>query len=395
MNAVKYPIWVDGKLSDELPVLRARGEGQELEYIEGFPGNARDLGKEIAAFASTNTGLILLGVSDSGELIGLSNLDALEARDVFIRRLEGVCRGIVKPAITPSVTFGLENDKIILAIRVPKGTQPVYYCGNVPYIRHLTESRPAEPHEVIELVRKALGTTIESQAKPENVEYYSELAARLRDIIVFGKEVYERNLNPWIDHLMAVYGNSASELRRLAASDISTAIGMRESLYELAKACDKVAHYIHVMGRESWNAYVALVQKATQASLELKATYIDTVPISAESLRIVKQRFIEDCQKLQEINARAKETIYEGRVNELLQEVGNIGLEITQLSYHGLDRIAKDTRERLQNVAHGIHLVETERTTLGMGFVERVLEKIGGLVAELLEIKEAMSETET
>jgi ATP-dependent DNA helicase RecG len=268
MNAAKYPLWVDGKLSDELPVLTAKGEGQELEYIEGFPQEVRELAKEIAAFASTNTGLILLGISNSGGMIGLSDMNSAEARDKLIRRVEGVCRGTVKPAITPSVTFGLENDKIVLAIRVPKGTQPIYYVNNVPYIRHLTESRPAEPHEVIELIRKALGATIESQAKPEDIKYYSELAALLRDIIVFGEEVNERNLNPWIDHLMAIYGNSAFELRRLVASDISTAIDIRDKLCELANTCDEVAHYIHVMGRESWNAYVALVQKAVETSLE-------------------------------------------------------------------------------------------------------------------------------
>ena len=54
-----------------MPVLRARRESQELEYKSEFPSNTRDLGKEIAAFASSNTGTILIGVDDAGELIGL------------------------------------------------------------------------------------------------------------------------------------------------------------------------------------------------------------------------------------------------------------------------------------------------------------------------------------
>ena len=87
------PDWADERLSRDLPVLRSRGEGQELEYMEAFPTNTRELAKEIAAFASTNTGTILIGVSDSGDLIGLPSCETPEGRDETIRRLEGVSRG--------------------------------------------------------------------------------------------------------------------------------------------------------------------------------------------------------------------------------------------------------------------------------------------------------------
>ena len=49
---MQMPQWADERLSADLPVLRARGESQELEYIESFPQNVRELGKEIAAFAT-------------------------------------------------------------------------------------------------------------------------------------------------------------------------------------------------------------------------------------------------------------------------------------------------------------------------------------------------------
>jgi hypothetical protein len=51
---VETPPWADEQLSKDLPHLRARGENQDLEYMESFPQNMRDLGKEIAAFATSN-----------------------------------------------------------------------------------------------------------------------------------------------------------------------------------------------------------------------------------------------------------------------------------------------------------------------------------------------------
>ncbi len=64
------PDWADTRLSGELAILRSRGEGQNLEFKREFPKQATDLAKEIAAFATSNQGTILLGVSDSGDLVG-------------------------------------------------------------------------------------------------------------------------------------------------------------------------------------------------------------------------------------------------------------------------------------------------------------------------------------
>jgi ATP-dependent DNA helicase RecG len=148
-EAVPIPDWADDKLSNDLPGLRAQGEGQEIEYMEIFPQQVRELGKEIAAFASTNPGTIILGVSDEGDLVGLFDTGTLEQRDEVLRRIEGICRGTLKPAITPTVKWGVERNLNVLFIQVPKGTEPVYYSNNIPYVRHLSESRPAEPHEVV------------------------------------------------------------------------------------------------------------------------------------------------------------------------------------------------------------------------------------------------------
>jgi len=86
---MKIPEWADETLSRDLPILCSRGESQDLEYKQEFPKNARDLGKEIAAFATSNTGTIIIGVSDFGELVGLPSCHSLEERDQILQRLGG------------------------------------------------------------------------------------------------------------------------------------------------------------------------------------------------------------------------------------------------------------------------------------------------------------------
>ena len=75
-RTMNQPAWVDESLSTALPILRSRGEGQATEYISKFPDQARELGKEIAAFSTSNDGIILIGVGDDGDIVGVPDLHA-------------------------------------------------------------------------------------------------------------------------------------------------------------------------------------------------------------------------------------------------------------------------------------------------------------------------------
>lgn len=146
------PEWADKTMSERLPQLRAQGEGQTLEFKRELEEGTDQLKKEIAAFATSNPGLILIGVGDDGALVGLTGMETPDARDELRRKVEGRARA-VKPAVTPSITFAVEQGKVVLAIEVTGCTQPVYYSNNIPYVRHVTQVHSAEPHEVIDQVK--------------------------------------------------------------------------------------------------------------------------------------------------------------------------------------------------------------------------------------------------
>src|ERR1700720_2070176 len=92
--------WVDPEASRQLVIMCAQGEGQTIEFMRSFPEQAHELAREIAAFATSNAGTVLIGVDNKGSCVGVSARSATE-RDLLLRRVEGICKGPVKPAITP------------------------------------------------------------------------------------------------------------------------------------------------------------------------------------------------------------------------------------------------------------------------------------------------------
>src|SRR5690349_931860 len=105
---MKNERWIDERLSDELPILRARGEGQTLDYKKEIPSNAREIGRSVAAFATSNPGHILIGVNNDGALLGAPGAETPDGRDELVKRISGVCRITVKPSITPEFAFAVE-----------------------------------------------------------------------------------------------------------------------------------------------------------------------------------------------------------------------------------------------------------------------------------------------
>ena len=57
--------------------LLALGEGSTTEFKRAMPS---DLGREICAFANATGGVILLGVSDAGEIVGVDDHNRLKSR---------------------------------------------------------------------------------------------------------------------------------------------------------------------------------------------------------------------------------------------------------------------------------------------------------------------------
>lgn len=112
-----------------------------------------DFGKWIASFSTSGGGLILVGVEDTGELIGLEQTNSVTERDNITQRVEGL-QGMVTPRVITERAFAEESGKVVLCITVPSGIG-VYYYKYVPYVRDGAQSRPAAPEEVERILKAA------------------------------------------------------------------------------------------------------------------------------------------------------------------------------------------------------------------------------------------------
>jgi predicted HTH transcriptional regulator len=124
-----------------------------LEFKEDFPPQTTDLAKEVAAFATSGGGKMLLGVADNGDLKGLPTEDG-SARDAHVRRAQGIVSQ-VRPPVKAGYRLAEENGCFVLCIEVDAAqAHPIFYSEHRPYVRDGSISRPASPDEVQQIVWK-------------------------------------------------------------------------------------------------------------------------------------------------------------------------------------------------------------------------------------------------
>ena len=362
------PEWIDEALSQQLPVLRDRGEGQHLEFMLSYPQNGHELSREIAAFASSNPGTILMGLADDGSLVGLEGVDTPEERDRLCRRIEGVCIGNVRPAITPIVRFGEEGNSVVLAIEVPRGGQPIYYSKHTPYVRHLSQSRPAEPHEVIERVREWLASkSLVPSGEDSASRFFSSLASTLVEVLIYGSELEERATNPWLDQVRIYLGNAGEELRRLAIEETAVDEGIDDRLRSIADKLDSAASHPLLIGNGAWNSLDGYVADAVREAEMLKAECIDIATLSTEARNEISDMIQRSARELAQLDGRAEALAEDGRLEELQEAASTIGRSLLVVSHYQTTDSSKEFASEIQKVGRKLHLIETERVHMDGG----------------------------
>lgn len=132
----------------------------EDEKIEFKVTYGPDIYKEVIAFANTDGGVILVGVDDNGNTVGLTDID-----DTYTRITNGI-RDAILPDITMFIKYKLEDEKII-RIQVGEGTYKPYYIkakGLKPsgvYVRQGASSAPASQEQIRQMIENADGDTFE------------------------------------------------------------------------------------------------------------------------------------------------------------------------------------------------------------------------------------------
>ena len=104
--------------------------------------NINQLSQEMVAFANTLGGLLIIGVVDNGEVLGLTPND--------IRKLNqwigSASTELIKPPISPLTDVININGKDVLVVEVLQGTNKPYYTNEgISYIKKGSDKRIAPP----------------------------------------------------------------------------------------------------------------------------------------------------------------------------------------------------------------------------------------------------------
>lgn len=152
--------------------LASTGEGTYLEFKRTIP-SAFKIAREIAAFANTSGGTLLIGVDDDQSLIGVFGYQ--EEEYLLNKAARQICEPVVD-VIIEVVHFG-ERD--LLVIRVPESAEkPIYVKsekGPVVFVRDQDQNKVAST-ELVEVIKnKNSGKSITFEYGPKEQKLFRYL----------------------------------------------------------------------------------------------------------------------------------------------------------------------------------------------------------------------------
>ncbi|MCH5585932.1 putative DNA binding domain-containing protein [Shimazuella sp. AN120528] len=133
-------------------------------FVELKQQYSDEIKKSVIAFANTKGGTIYIGISDSGNIIGVENIDET------ILKVSNTIRDAIKPDITLFVDYLIEQieGKDIVKVVVQKGTASPYYLsgkGIRPegvFVRQGAASVPASETAILKMIKDTDGEKYEN-----------------------------------------------------------------------------------------------------------------------------------------------------------------------------------------------------------------------------------------
>ena len=92
---------------------------ENIEFKSGF---TEEIYKEVIAFASTDGGVLYIGIDNNGNAVGLGNID-----DEYTRITNRI-RGAILPDVTTFVKYIIQENKVV-RITISGGTNKPFICA--------------------------------------------------------------------------------------------------------------------------------------------------------------------------------------------------------------------------------------------------------------------------
>lgn len=355
------------------------GENQEIEFKAQLT-HVKSLGKEIAAFATSNSGTILLGVEDNGTVIGLDNAITDSERKRYIKTVEGICSGTVKPGITTSIYFLEIEKKDILVISVPKGNDPIYYVDHKPFIRRHTESRPADPNDVINHIKKYLDSDLVDEQQHEKNQFFSDLLKIINKTSLIIDQSDKRVVNPWHEQWKSDCNYIAKDFRTLASNQFAIELSMSDELIELSNHAESIDHLQSTLSNGP--SLDELVRQLETSKNDFKQKYLSEIALDKSSIDSIFKSLKQSFNSLKILYNRVDDLVNDFKTEEMQDEATEIGGDILNVAYYEIDSQLNGNQSELIKVGIKLNLLETFRVYSDGG---ESVRKIGEEIKECFD----------
>lgn len=165
------------------------GEDSTVEYKERLP-KRDEIADEICAFANSAGGVILFGVTDTGDIIGGSKNEI----DQWEKTVIEICRDSLEPACDIMTEKLILNEKRLLKIEIPRGIFVHKSPGG--YFKRQGSSKREMPTEQLARLLQ-----IRSQAR---VVAFDEQLVETADVSALNKNLYTRFIRGGSDEFEAL-----------------------------------------------------------------------------------------------------------------------------------------------------------------------------------------------
>ena len=137
---------------------------RESETVELKESVVDEIKKKVIAFANSNGGTLYVGVTDTGDVVGL------EDAETDLMDINNMLRDGIKPDITLFTQSRIEQSdgKSIIEVKVQRGTNRPYYLASKGirpegvYVRHGTSAAPATDTAIRKMIRETDGERFEA-----------------------------------------------------------------------------------------------------------------------------------------------------------------------------------------------------------------------------------------
>lgn len=339
------------------------GESQTVEFIEDFPENSKDLGNEIAAFTTSNSGRIYLGIDDEGNIQGVRGINGIndkKNKDEYLKRIQGITRESINPPIRVEVNFLGRNGNVVIQITVPKGEEPVYYCRFIPYIRDLTSCRKATASEVKELYHRYFRRHIPMENSRADIGLLITTLNYLSDAILMQCDYQERFVKPDIEQMKFHLANIGEAFSKIRFETKIKELGLVDDLKKLA---DKLEELVDRRIRiDNFGKIFENVVGISNKIIGYIEKDIEKLPIQDfnETIRL-NLEYLKD-----EWNKREK-YLNRGLREQLRQTLMDLGFTFHRLGYIPFGK--KELSEKLKKIGEKLWSISTHQNFYrGLGF---------------------------